>query len=120
MKTTPLKIAILGARGRLGAALVKAWSDLHDVRGFARPEFDLFDLNSIERAIAEKDPFDWVVNCAAHTNVDACEKLPEEARLAEAASRADEDKRRAAAAAAAKPAEAASPPPATKNIDRRR
>ncbi len=79
-----MKIAILGSRGRLGAALLKKWSPLHEVQGFARPEFDLLDLDSIERAIPEKIPFDWVINCAAQTNVDACERQPELARLANA------------------------------------
>lgn len=81
-----MKIAVLGSRGRLGAALVKKWADEHDVRGFARPEFDLLDAASIDRALGEAEPFDWVVNCAAHTNVDACERQPEEARLANAVS----------------------------------
>jgi dTDP-4-dehydrorhamnose reductase len=79
-----MKIAILGSRGRLGAALVKAWSETHTVRAFARPELDLLDLASIERAIPVDDPFDWVINCAAHTNVDACERQPQQARLANA------------------------------------
>ncbi len=78
----PLKVAVLGARGRLGGALARRWAEAFAVRGFARPAFDLFDPTSIERALDEKEPFDWVVNCAAQTNVDACERQPEEARLA--------------------------------------
>lgn len=84
-----MKIAILGSRGRLGAALLRAWSaegvtvpSVREVRGFARPDFDLLDLASIDRCLGDTEPFDWVVNCAANTNVDACERLPEEARLA--------------------------------------
>lgn len=75
-----MKIAILGSRGRLGGALVRKWKDSHEVHGFARPEFDLLDAKSIRKCLV--DPFDWVVNCAANTNVDGCEKQPEEARLA--------------------------------------
>ncbi len=83
-----MKIAILGSRGRLGAALLKCWASEPDftVRGFARPEFDLLDLASIDRALDGGESFDWVVNCAANTNVDACERQPEEARLANAVS----------------------------------
>jgi dTDP-4-dehydrorhamnose reductase len=75
-----MKIAILGSRGRLGATLIRKWSDTHEVQGFARPELDLLDPATIDRCIDES--FDWVVNCAAQTNVDACERQPEEARLA--------------------------------------
>jgi dTDP-4-dehydrorhamnose reductase len=75
-----MKIAILGSRGRLGGALVRKWTDTHEVRGFARPEFDLLKPESIDLCLEE--PFDWVVNCAANTNVDGCERQPEEARLA--------------------------------------
>ncbi len=84
-----MKIAILGSRGRLGAALVRKWGaapdgsgekPAHEVRGFARPELDLLDPATIDHCIDES--FEWVVNCAAQTNVDACERQPEEARLA--------------------------------------
>lgn len=75
-----MKIAVLGARGRLGAAIVRKWSDRHEVRGFARPELDLLQPRTIDKCLEE--PFDWVVNCAAYTNVDGAEKQPEEARLA--------------------------------------
>ncbi|MDD5199337.1 MAG: dTDP-4-dehydrorhamnose reductase [Terrimicrobiaceae bacterium] len=85
-----MKIAILGARGRLGAALVRKWGSRpkkrgekapHTVRAFARPELDLLDPKTIDRCLGKKEPFDWVVNCAAQTNVDACERQPEQARL---------------------------------------
>ncbi|MGH8048862.1 MAG: dTDP-4-dehydrorhamnose reductase [Chthoniobacterales bacterium] len=75
-----MKIAVLGSRGRLGAALVRKWKNSHEVHGFARPQFDLLDRKTIDRCL--KEPFDWVVNCAANTNVDGCERQPEEARLA--------------------------------------
>jgi dTDP-4-dehydrorhamnose reductase len=77
-----MKIAILGSRGRLGAALVRQWKDRHEVRGFARPDLDLLDTATLDRCLGAKADFDWVVNCAANTNVDACERQPEQARLA--------------------------------------
>jgi len=72
------RIAIFGSRGRLGSALKNRWSGSHDVVGFARPELDLLRPETI-RACFEQGPFDWVVNCAASTNVDACEIDPETA-----------------------------------------
>lgn len=77
-----MKIAILGSRGRLGAALARQWKDTHEVRGFARPDLDLLDTATIDRCLGADAAFDWVVNCAANTNVDACERQPEQARLA--------------------------------------
>jgi dTDP-4-dehydrorhamnose reductase len=75
-----MKIAILGSRGRLGGALMRKWEHIHELSGFARPEFDLLKPKTIDKCL--KEPFDWVVNCAANTNVDGCERQPEEARLA--------------------------------------
>jgi dTDP-4-dehydrorhamnose reductase len=77
-----MKIAILGSRGRLGGALMRKWKDVHELRGFARPELDLLEPATIDRCLDADSGFDWVVNCAANTNVDACERQPEEARLA--------------------------------------
>ncbi len=72
------RIAIIGSRGRLGAALVRLWSQDHDVAGFARPDIDLAKGKTIEKAL-KKSTYDYVVNCAAFTNVDACENDPAEA-----------------------------------------
>jgi len=87
-----MRIAILGSRGRLGAALLKRWSDpatsgpldgaTSKIQGFARPELDLLDPKTIDRCLDKEQRFDWVINCAAQTNVDACERQPEAARLA--------------------------------------
>lgn len=75
---TRRRIAIIGSRGRLGAALVRLWSADHDVTGFARPEIDLTKGKSIDQVL-KKSAYDFVVNCAAFTNVDACESDPAEA-----------------------------------------
>ncbi len=74
-RSCQMKIAILGSRGRLGAALIRKWSKTHEVRGFARPEIDFLDPATIDRCLDES--FDWVVNCIAQANVDACERQPE-------------------------------------------
>lgn len=75
-----MKIAIIGSRGRVGGALVRLWQDRHEIATFARPDIDLRDPSTLDAALGERK-FDWVVNCAAQANVDACERLPEEARV---------------------------------------
>lgn len=67
-----MKILILGAGGRLGAALVRAWTPVADVCAYGHKEADLsapHDVATLVRTVAP----DVVVNCAAMTNVDVCE-----------------------------------------------
>ena len=74
-----MKIVIIGAGGRLGAALLRAYGEgTNEVSGFTRAQLDLTDSERLHEAL---DPleFDFVINCAALTNVDACEKYPAEA-----------------------------------------
>jgi len=73
-----MRIAILGAGGRLGAALARTWSATDDVLGFARADVDLARPGEIERVL-EPLSFDVLVNCAALTNVDYCETHEAEA-----------------------------------------
>jgi len=73
-----VKIAILGAGGRLGAALAREWSASDEVLPFARAEIDLGRAGEIERVL-EPAAFDVLVNCAALTNVDYCETHEAEA-----------------------------------------
>ncbi len=73
-----MKIAILGAGGRLGAALSRAWAATDEVLAFTRADIDLAQPGEIDRVL---DPlrFDVLVNCAALTNVDYCETHEDEA-----------------------------------------
>jgi len=73
-----VKIAILGAGGRLGAALARAWSVSDEVLAFARADIDLALPGDIDRVL-EPLGFDALVNCAALTNVDYCETHEDEA-----------------------------------------
>jgi dTDP-4-dehydrorhamnose reductase len=73
-----VKIAILGAGGRLGAALARTWSVSDEVLAFARADVDLAKPGEIERVLGPVG-FDALVNCAALTNVDYCETHEEEA-----------------------------------------
>jgi len=72
------RILILGSKGRLGAALARAWAERHQVQTLARPEIDLTDLAGL-RSVLERTDFEILVNAAASTNVDVCETAREEA-----------------------------------------
>jgi dTDP-4-dehydrorhamnose reductase len=67
------RIAILGAGGRLGAALAHEWSAKnHEIVGFDHASLDLESAGALREAL-EPLAFDALVNCAALTNVDFCE-----------------------------------------------
>ena len=72
------KVLVFGSRGRLGAALVRAWGPRHDVTGLARADVDVSDLSALERCLSEWD-YDILVNGTGLTNVDACETRRDEA-----------------------------------------
>jgi len=67
-----LKIVVLGAGGRLGAALVREYASQHEVTGFKHAQLDLAQLEGL-RPMLEPLPFDVLINSAALTNVDYCE-----------------------------------------------
>jgi dTDP-4-dehydrorhamnose reductase len=67
-----LKIVVLGAGGRLGAALAREYASQHEVTGFGHAQLDLARLEVL-RSMLEPLPFDVLINAAALTNVDYCE-----------------------------------------------
>ncbi len=73
-----MKILILGSNGRLGTALVRRWKNLPDTEVIAltRAQVDLSDPEKAEAALAAISfgAGDVVVNCAAATDVDGCER----------------------------------------------
>ena len=72
-------IVILGAGGRLGAALVREWRSVgEDVIALDRQALSL-DYPILMADALEALNFDVLVNCAALTNVDYCESHREEA-----------------------------------------
>jgi len=73
-----MRIIILGAGGRLGAALTREYREKFDVVGFNHAQLDLAKSNQIRERLSLRE-FDVVVNCAAMTNVDLCESQPEQA-----------------------------------------
>jgi dTDP-4-dehydrorhamnose reductase len=73
-----MRMVIVGAGGRLGAALVRAYRGKFDVVGFNHAQLDLANPQQIRERLSSLD-FDLLINCAAFTNVDLCEKEKEQA-----------------------------------------
>ena len=73
-----MRILVTGAAGQVGARVVEAFGGHHEVLGAARDELDLADREQVEQVVAGFAP-DAVVNTAAMTNVDGCERDPERA-----------------------------------------
>jgi dTDP-4-dehydrorhamnose reductase len=78
-----VRILVTGAAGQVGARVVEALDTHHDVLAAARDTVDLAEREQVEQVVAEFAP-DVVVNAAAMTNVDACERAPERAFLVNA------------------------------------
>jgi dTDP-4-dehydrorhamnose reductase len=70
-----MRIAVTGAAGRLGRALVSELGSIGEVRAWSRPDYDLDDPEAGARVAAESP--DMVVHSAAWTEVDACARQPE-------------------------------------------
>ncbi len=77
------KILIYGARGRLGAAMVRTYAAHGDVRALGRAESDLSDPASCANRVRAEAPA-IVINSAALTNVDLCETERDLARTVNA------------------------------------
>ncbi|MGC2423595.1 MAG: dTDP-4-dehydrorhamnose reductase [Nitrospirota bacterium] len=73
-----MKIIVTGAAGMLGSDLARRLSVGHEAIGVTRREFDIMDELNILKTVGEIQP-DWVIHCAAYTNVDGCEKEPDKA-----------------------------------------
>jgi dTDP-4-dehydrorhamnose reductase len=78
-----MRVLILGARGMLGTDLVDEWkvaspaaSTPDELIAAGSAEADLRDADQVERLIQKARP-DWVIVCAAYTDVDGCETNPE-------------------------------------------
>ncbi len=73
-----MRIVILGAHGRLGAALKREYREEFDAIGLNRAQLDLAKTDQIRNRLSSFE-FDVVINCAAMTNVDLCESKQAEA-----------------------------------------
>lgn len=79
----PLRILILGSRGRLGAALARSYAGEHEVTGLGHAELDLLRLDRITETLS-RHSFDVAINTAGITSVDECELRPGDADKANA------------------------------------
>ncbi len=72
------RILIVGSGGRLGAALLRIFGRDFGVTGLNRRQLDLATGDRMDDLLEPLD-FDLMINCAAQTNVDRCEREPAEA-----------------------------------------
>jgi dTDP-4-dehydrorhamnose reductase len=70
-----MRIAVLGARGQLGAAVVHELSPHHEVTALDRAALDLTDADAAWRVLTPLEP-DVLINCVGYNAVDACEDHP--------------------------------------------
>ena len=73
-----MRIAVAGARGQLGAAVVHAFASGHEVIPLVREDLDIADDHAVVSAMERLRP-DAVINCAAYNDVDGAEDHPVEA-----------------------------------------
>src|SRR5205814_9116843 len=67
-----MKIIILGAGGRVGAALMREYRKKYDIAGFDHAQLDLANLDDSHGKLGAMN-LDVLINCAGFTNVGACE-----------------------------------------------
>jgi dTDP-4-dehydrorhamnose reductase len=73
-----MKIAIVGAGGRLGAALMREYKGKFDVIGFNHAQLNLGNADGVREKLGTTD-FHLLINAAAFTNVDLCERQRDQA-----------------------------------------
>ena len=84
------RILVTGASGLLGINLALEAMRAHEVMGVDRGKLksapfqlikaDLLRRNAIDSVFSQFHP-DWLINCAALANLEACEEYPDRARL---------------------------------------
>jgi dTDP-4-dehydrorhamnose reductase len=73
----PRPIAVTGATGRLGSALVeRLLAEERPVVAWSRPDYDLDDPRAANRCLMRDRP-DYVIHTAAWTDVDGCARDPD-------------------------------------------
>jgi dTDP-4-dehydrorhamnose reductase len=78
-----MKIVILGAGGRLGAALLREYRDKFDIARFNHTQLNLSDLGAVREKLRNTS-FEILINAAGFTKVDLCETQPDRAFLVNA------------------------------------
>ena len=80
-----MRVIVTGARGLVGRAVTRHCADSgDDVLSYGHKDLDITDRDTVRQIIPGNQP-DVVINCAAWTNVDACESDRERAFAANAA-----------------------------------
>jgi dTDP-4-dehydrorhamnose reductase len=68
-----MRILITGANGQLGKALISCFSEFNvEIISFDKNQLDITKIDRV-RDCVEKSLPDWIINCAAYTNVDLAE-----------------------------------------------
>jgi dTDP-4-dehydrorhamnose reductase len=70
-----MRVLVLGARGLLGTDLLKEWQS-DDLIPAGSAEADIRQSAEVQTLVQKIRP-DWIVNSAAYTDVDGCERNPE-------------------------------------------
>ena len=70
-----MKILVVGARGRLGSAVVHEFGGRGDVVALGSPDLDITDDARVMARVAAESP-DIIINCAAYNAVDAAQDDP--------------------------------------------
>ena len=73
-----MKVLLTGSKGQLGRSLANLKPSSVDLIEVSRENFDLLDLDHCEKEILKHKP-DWIINCAAYTNVEQAEFSKEKA-----------------------------------------
>lgn len=70
-----MRIAVTGARGQLGAAIVHEFAAGHDVLPLGSNDLDISDDDAVKATMERLRP-DVIINCAAYNDVDGAEDHP--------------------------------------------
>lgn len=77
----PSKIVVIGAGGRLGAALVRTWRQKleggHEIHAWPKSALNLADPVAVEEFLPTLSGADWLINAAGLTSLEACEANPQ-------------------------------------------
>jgi len=75
-----MKVLLVGSRGMLGTDVMEAFGPVHETTGLDLPDLDITRPGQCRQALGILHP-DAVINCAAFTQVDACESRERDAFL---------------------------------------
>lgn len=68
-----MKVLVTGAKGQLGFDLVNYLHESYDILSYDKTDLDITDICNTVKIVKEVKP-DIIINCAAYTDVDDCER----------------------------------------------